>query len=47
MIVFVCNFIPMFFINYLIWYEVKRLRSVILYTILQLFILYLMNYNYG
>lgn len=44
MIVFVANFIPLLMVNYLIFLA-KSYKALIGYTLLELYILYLINYG--
>jgi hypothetical protein len=45
MIAFVANFVPLFMINYLICFEEQSIEELIAYTLLQLYILFLLNYG--
>jgi hypothetical protein len=45
MIVFAANFIPLFMINYWIFFD--KSVNIFWMTLLEIYILYLINYNYG
>ena len=47
MIVFVANLIPLLMINYLIVCDVSIKHLWIGYTLLEIYILYIINFNYG
>lgn len=45
MTAFAANFIALFMINYLICFEKQSMKELIGYTLLQLYILFLLNYG--